>query len=288
MPNARWTVLHGEQTKQLLTPRSRDAGQLRYSPHPGLQRYRHMGDRIVSAAVVIIGNEILSGRTQDTNLRDIAITLGGWGIRVQHARVISDVEEVIIATVNELRAHFDYVFTTGGIGPTHDDITAESIAKAFGVELVEEPQIAAMIRQRGGPPDIMASRLRMAMVPRGAGLIDNSTGGPPGFFVENVYVMAGIPAVMRAMLASLEFKLARGAVVLSRSITAYLAESAIAEPLRHLQASYPDVEIGSYPFNRDGRYGTTLVLRGTDEQTLELVAEKTRAIILAAGQTPLD
>src|SRR5688572_22517687 len=120
-----------------------------------------MDNGIVSAAVVIIGNEILSGRTQDTNLRDIATTLGGWGIRVQHARVIPDVEDVIIATVNELRAQFDYVFTTGGIGPTHDDITAESIAKAFGVELVEHPQIAAIIRQYAAPPDVMASRLRM-------------------------------------------------------------------------------------------------------------------------------
>ena len=191
-----------------------------------------MSDRIVTAAVIIIGNEILSGRTQDTNLRDLATTLGGWGIRVQHARVIPDVEETIVATVNELRSTFDYVFTTGGIGPTHDDITAECIAKAFGVELIEHPQIAALIRQRAAPPDVMASRLRMAMVPRGAGLIDNSTGGPPGFFFENVYVMAGIPAVMRAMLASLESKLAGGAVLLSRSIVAYAAESAIAEPLR--------------------------------------------------------
>src|SRR5262252_3105323 len=155
-----------------------------------------MSERIVTAAVIIIGNEILSGRTQDTNLRDIANTLGGLGIRVTTARVIPDVEATIVATVNELRALHDYVFTTGGIGPTHDDITAECIAKAFGVRLVEHPDIAAVIKRREAPPEVLAARLRMALVPEGSGLIDNPTGGPPGFFKGNVYVLAGIPNVM--------------------------------------------------------------------------------------------
>jgi molybdenum cofactor synthesis domain-containing protein len=243
-----------------------------------------VNERIFTAAVVIIGNEILSGRTQDTNLRDIATTLGGWGVRVTEGRVIPDVEGDIIAVVNEVRARHDYVFTTGGIGPTHDDITAECIAKAFGVPLVEHPEIAALIRRRGAPPEVMAARLRMALVPQGAGLIENLTGGPPGFFIGNVYVMAGIPAVMRSMLGSLQSKLSGGAVLQSRSVTAYLAESAIAKPLGDLQAEYPSVEIGSYPFNREGRFGTTLVMRSTDSTLLESVVEKVRAMVGDAGE----
>lgn len=244
-----------------------------------------MGERVVTAAVVIIGNEILSGRTQDTNLQDIAKNLGGWGIRVTEGRVIPDEESTIVSVVNEVRARHDYVFTTGGIGPTHDDITAECIAKAFKVPLVEHPEIAALIRRRDAPPDVMASRLRMARVPSGAGLIENSTGGPPGFFVGNVYVMAGIPSVMRAMLATLQSKLTGGAVLQSRALTAFLPESAIAAPFAALQARYAQVEMGSYPFTRDGRYGTTLVLRSSDVALLDVAAEQVNAMIVAAGGT---
>ena len=247
-----------------------------------------MSDRIFTAAVIVIGNEILSGRTQDTNLRDIATTIGSWGIRVMEARVIPDVEGTIVSVVNEVRARHDYVFTTGGIGPTHDDITAASVAKAFGVKLIEHEQIAAFIRRRDAPPEVMASRLRMAMVPEGAGLIDNTTGGPPGFFIGNVHVMAGIPGVMRAMLASLEAKLTGGAVLQSRSVTAYLAESTIAEPLRALQAMHPVVEMGSYPFNKEGRFGTTLVMRSTDEKRLAEAVAKIEAMIVQAGATPVE
>jgi molybdenum cofactor synthesis domain-containing protein len=246
-----------------------------------------MSDRVYTAAVIIIGNEILSGRTQDTNLRDIALSLGSWGIRIAEARVVPDVESVIVLTVNEMRAKHEYVLTTGGIGPTHDDITAQCIAKAFGVPLVEHPEIAAIIRRRESPPEIMASRLRMALVPQGAALIENSTGGPPGFFIGNVYVMAGIPSVMRAMLASLQFKLKGGAAIESRSVTVFLGESAIAEPLRQLQADYPAVDIGSYPFNREGRHGTTLVTRSTDVALLEEVKAKLAQLIVEAGATPV-
>ncbi len=246
-----------------------------------------MSDRIVTAAVVIIGNEILSGRTQDTNLRDIALSLGQWGIRIAEARVIADVETTIVAVVNELRAKYDYVLTTGGIGPTHDDITAQSIARAFGVPLVEHPHIAALLRQRAASPEIMAARMRMALVPQGAQLIENSTGGPPGFYVDNVYVLAGIPVVMRAMLATLGSKLRGGAVLQSRSVTAYLGESAIADPLARLQQAYPMVEIGSYPFDRDGRYGTTLVLRCADAALLEEATEQLKAIIVRVGAEPI-
>jgi len=247
-----------------------------------------MPAHIVTAAVVIIGNEILSGRTQDTNLRDIALTLGAWGIRVTEARVIPDVEAEIVSVLNEVRARHAYVFTTGGIGPTHDDITAESVAAAFGVPLVEHPEIAALLRQRQAPPDIMAARLRMARVPAGAGLIQNVTGGPPGFYIGNVYVMAGIPAVMRGMLGSLAGQLSGGAVVESRSVSVYLPESAIATPFAELQAQQPDIDMGSYPFSRDGRYGTSLVLRGTDVSALERALESVRAMIVAAGGTPED
>lgn len=247
-----------------------------------------MSERIVTAGVIIIGNEILSGRTQDTNLRDIALALGGWGIRVAEARVIPDVESVIVATVNELRARHDYVLTTGGIGPTHDDITAECIAKAFGVPLVEHPEIAALIRKREAPPEIMAARLRMARVPAGAGLIENATHGPPGFFIGNVYVMAGIPAVMRGMLASLQFKLTGGRVLESLSVAVFLPESAIAAPFSKLQAQYAQVDMGSYPFNREGRFGTTLVLRCTDRALLEAAMQDARVMIVAAGGEPSE
>jgi molybdenum cofactor synthesis domain-containing protein len=246
-----------------------------------------MSDRIVTAAVVIIGNEILSGRTQDTNLRDIALSLGQWGIRIGEARVIADVEGTIVSVVNEVRAKYDYVLTTGGIGPTHDDITAQSIAAAFGVPLVEHPEIAALLRRRIATPEIMAARLRMALVPQGAELIANSTGGPPGFFIGNVYVLAGIPVVMRAMLATLQTKLTGGAVLQSRSVTAYLGESAIAEPLSKLQLAHPSVEIGSYPFDHDGRYGTTLVVRSDDAALLSEVIEKLKAIIVRVGAEPI-
>jgi molybdopterin-biosynthesis enzyme MoeA-like protein len=245
-----------------------------------------MSDKIVTAAVIIIGNEILSGRTQDTNLRDIAVTIGAWGIRVTEARVIPDVESTIVAVVNEVRARHDYVFTTGGIGPTHDDITAASIAKAFDLPLVEHPVIGALIRKREAPPEIMAARLRMAMVPEGAGLIDNLTGGPPGFSIGNVYVMAGIPAVMRSMLGTLANKLTGGAIVQSQSVVAYLAESVIADPLRQIQDQHPNFDLGSYPFSRDGRYGTVLVARGTDAAVLEIITDKIKAMIVAAGGTP--
>ena len=247
-----------------------------------------MSERIVTACVLVIGNEILSGRTQDTNLNHIARQLNDWGIRVREARVIPDVEETIVGAVRDASTRFDYVFTTGGIGPTHDDITADCIASAFEVGLVEHPEIAAIIRQREAPPDVMASRLRMARVPEGARLIDNSTGGPQGFAIGNVHVMAGIPSVMRAMLSTLEGKLEGGAPVRSRSVTAFLGESQIAGPLGEIQARYPDVDLGSYPFSRDGRYGTSLVMRGTDSSALDAMLEDVKSIIIDAGEHPHD
>ena len=245
-----------------------------------------MAERIVTASVLIIGNEILSGRTQDVNLNHIAKVLGEQGVRVREARVVPDVEDVIVDAVNDARARFDYVFTTGGIGPTHDDITADCIAKAFDVPLVVSEAIAERIRGRPAPADVMASRLRMARIPRGAELIDNPTGGPQGFRMANVFVMAGIPAVMQAMLSTVEVQ--GGAVVRSRSVTAYLGESQVATGLTRIQARYPEVDLGSYPFTRDGRYGTTLVMRGTNPDDLAAMLDDVRQLIVDAGETPED
>jgi molybdenum cofactor synthesis domain-containing protein len=247
-----------------------------------------MNDKVVTACVLIIGNEILSGRTQDTNLRHISEHLNEWGVRVREARVIPDIEQTIIDTVRAVRDQFDYVFTTGGIGPTHDDITAVCIAKAFDCELVIHPEIARLIQSRPVPPDVMAARMLMARVPEGATLIDNPTGGPPGFAIGNVYVMAGIPLVMQGMLSGLKGKLRGGAPVRSRSVTVYLGESQIAAPLGRIQDRFPDIDLGSYPFSREGRYGTTLVMRGTEAAALDAMLDDVKAMIVAAGGVPQD
>ena len=253
-------------------------------------RWRAQGEGatepVVTASVLIIGNEILSGRTQDANLQHIATVLGEQGVRVAEARVIPDVEDVIVAALNEARARFDHVLTTGGIGPTHDDITAVCVAKAFGVPLVMNEAIRERISARPAPAAVMAARLRMARIPRGAELIENATGGPQGFRIENVYVMAGIPAVMRAMLSTV--RLRGGAVVRSRTVTAYLGESEVAAGLERIQNAFPGIDLGSYPFTRDGKYGTTLVMRGTDPAALEAMLEEVKALIVQAGETPRD
>ena len=245
-------------------------------------------NQAVTAGVLIIGNEILSGRTQDINLNYIARTLGEWGIQVREARVVPDVEKAVVNAVNEMRNTLSYVFTTGGIGPTHDDITADCIAAAFGVKLVVSPEIAAVIERRPAPPEVMQSRMRMARIPEGASLVDNPTGGPQGFCIDNVFVMAGIPGVMQAMLSSLAGKLKSGPVVRSRSVTAFLGESQIAAALTEIQARYLQVDLGSYPFFRDDRYGASLVMRGTDSEQLDAILEEVKAAIIAAGETPHD
>ena len=245
-----------------------------------------MSERVVTACVLVIGNEILSGRTQDANLQHIARVLGEQGVRVREARVIPDVEAVIVSALNEARTKFDHVLTTGGIGPTHDDITADCVAQAFGVPLEMSEPIAARIRARPAAAEVMAARLRMARIPRGAVLIDNPTGGPQGFRMDNVYVLAGIPAVMRAMLSGVSFQ--GGAVVRSRAVTAYLGESELAAGLTRIQNAYSDIDLGSYPFVREGRFGTTLVMRGTTPARLAAMLEEVSALIVAAGETPRD
>ncbi len=250
-----------------------------------------MAENPVTACVLIIGNEILSGRTQDANLSFIARNLNEHGIQVREARTIPDVEETVVGTLNAVREQFDYVFTTGGIGPTHDDITADCVAKAFGLDLMLHPQIESRIRefsaQRGLSEEVLQSSLRMARVPDGASLIETEVGAP-GFTIGNVYVMAGIPSVMQSMLTLLLPKLEGHRPVRSRSVGAFLGESMVAERLGEIQDANPDVDIGSYPFSEDGRYGTTLVVRGTDETRLEAVLDELRTLIVVHGAEPLD
>jgi molybdenum cofactor synthesis domain-containing protein len=242
----------------------------------------------VTAAVLIIGNEILSGRTRDANLPYLAVRLNEIGIRLREARVIADVEEDIVAAVNQCRSRYDYVFTTGGIGPTHDDITAASVAKAFGLPLVRNPAAVARLEAHYEPGMLNEARLRMANTPEGATLIDNPVSAAPGFQIGNVFVLAGVPSIMQAMFEGLKHRLAGGAPMLSRTVAVFLPEGAIAKGLGALQDRYPMLEIGSYPFFRQGKFGTSLVLRGTDSAVLDRAAEELRALIRELGAEPLD
>ncbi len=245
-----------------------------------------MSDKTVTACLLIIGNEILSGRTRDANLAFLGERLNRLGIRLTEARVIPDDEETIVSTLNEVRACYDYVFTTGGIGPTHDDITAACVARAFGLPLTEHPEARAILDAYYKPGDLNEARLRMAKTPEGANLIENPVSNAPGFQIDNVFVMAGIPAVMQAMFASLSHRLTGGKPMLSEAIMAALPEGLMAASLGEIQARYPDVEIGSYPFHRVGVYGARLVLRSTDEARLSAAAEEVRALVRELGGTP--
>jgi molybdenum cofactor synthesis domain-containing protein len=215
-----------------------------------------------TAAVLIIGNEILSGKTQDANLQFMALGFARLGIKLAEARVIRDEPNVIAAVVNELRARHTYLFTTGGIGPTHDDLTAESIARAFGVRLVIDEEARRRIASSGR--ELNQARLKMAMVPEGASLIDNSVSLAPGFRIGNVFVLAGVPSIARAMFAACEPALEGGSPILSESIDVYQREGDFAAALEAIAKRYPAVDIGSYPFSREGRLGASLVVRGTD------------------------
>ncbi len=246
-----------------------------------------MSDRLVTACVIVIGNEILSGRTQDANIAFLGERLNALGVRLMEARVIPDIEDTIVAAVNEARARFDYVFTTGGIGPTHDDITAASIAKAFGVPLIVHPEARALLEAHYPPGELTEARLRMARTPEGAALIENPVSKAPGFQMENVFVMAGIPAIAQAMFESLSHRLVGGTPLKSRSVTIYLAESRMAPSLTELQERYPDVEIGSYPFSREGRFGARLVLRSTEDARLAEAGTELVAALRDLGGEPI-
>jgi molybdenum cofactor synthesis domain-containing protein len=245
-------------------------------------------EKTYRACLLIIGNEILSGRTQDANLTYLATKLNEAGIRLKEARVIPDEPEVIVATVNEVRPRFDYVFTTGGIGPTHDDITSECVARAFGVKLILHPDAKRLLETHYKPGQLNEARLRMAHVPEGATLIENPVSRAPGFRIGNVFVLAGVPEVMRAMLDGVVPHLAGGAPVRSRTISCHLAEGVLAAGLGAVQQRYPDLDIGSYPSFRRTGYGVSLVLRGTDDGRLAAAAEEVRALIRELGGDPQE
>lgn len=239
-----------------------------------------------TAAVLVIGNEILSGRTKDANLGHIAETLSGIGVRLREARVVPDIEEEVIAAVNALRARYDYVFTTGGIGPTHDDITSACVAKAFGVELERNPEAVARLERHYAAGQLNEARLRMANIPAGGILIDNPISQAPGFQIGNVFVMAGVPNIMRAMLDGVLPRLVGGPELHARTVACELGEGVIATDLSALQDRHPNLEIGSYPYFRSGYFGVSLVLRGADEAEVIAAADELAEIVRRLGGTP--
>ena len=244
---------------------------------------------IPTAAVLVIGDEILSGRTQDTNTNYIAKVLGTLGIDVKEARVVPDIEDEIVAALNALRARYTYVFTTGGIGPTHDDITADCIAEAFGVELYEHPEIIELMQTRWQGVELTPARRRMARVPEGGSLVKNAVQGPPGFAIGNVFVLAGVPMVMRGMMDDVVPRLRTGAVVISRTVKVTGAgEGVIAEPLAALAKAHPELSIGSYPFFGPGGYGSNLVVRGRDGALVERTADALVEALADIGATSID
>jgi len=245
----------------------------------------------VTAAVLVIGDEILSGRTQDANIATIARFLGHLGIDLCEARCVPDIEDEIVAALNALRARYTYVLTTGGIGPTHDDITADAVGKAFGLIVEYHPEAMALLSARYAPGEFNERRQRMARVPKGASLIKNSVSVAPGFQVENVFVMAGVPKIMQAMLKDIEPRLARGVLVKSRSYTVRLPEGRIAAALADIQHRHGDVSIGSYPFFSQGgpqsgrgtSAGTTLIVRGRNEAEVDAAGAEIETLLRSLG-----
>jgi molybdenum cofactor synthesis domain-containing protein len=222
----------------------------------------------VTAAILVIGDEILSGRTKDRNIGYIAEYLTNIGVDVKEVRVVPDVETEIVAALDALRNRYTYVFTTGGIGPTHDDITADCVAKAFGVSIDVDPRARALLLTRIAEKDLNEARLRMARIPAGADLILNKVSAAPGFRIGNVHVMAGVPAIMQAMLDEIGPTLKTGVRMLSESVRADLREGDIGTQLGEIAKAHPDVMIGSYPFQDEGRPNTNIVVRSRDAQKL--------------------
>jgi molybdenum cofactor synthesis domain-containing protein len=241
---------------------------------------------MVTAAVLVIGDEILSGRTKDKNIGYIADHCTAIGIELKEVRIVPDIEGEIVDAVNQLRARYTYVFTTGGIGPTHDDITADCIAKAFGVAIDHHPEVKELLianfKRRG--VEVTPARLRMARIPDGAELVENKVSVAPGFKLDNVIVMAGIPSVMQVMLDSVTPRLRTGRKMLSVAIELLRPEGEIAELFGETQKEFPDVSMGSYPFNREARvFGTQLVLRSTDPDRLAAAEQRLRERLRAKG-----
>lgn len=242
---------------------------------------------IYSIALIIIGDEILSGRTQDTNTAWIAEQVNKMGLALHQVRVVPDVETEIIAAIHDLKGKVDYVFTTGGIGPTHDDITSEAVAKAFDKKLVlNDVAYQILIRHYGDESLVTPPRKKMAMIPEGARLINNPVSGAPGFQIDNVFVMAGVPRIMQAMFDDVKDRLKRGKPVLSNTIACSLAESALAEGLSAIQDKYPTVSIGSYPHFRGGILGLSLVLRSSDNDMLDAATTDVISLVNDLGGEP--
>jgi len=242
-------------------------------------------DRIWTAALVVIGDEILSGRTHDKNIAQVASWLQVQGIRLAEVRVVPDVEDRIVEAVDALRARNDYLFTTGGIGPTHDDITVDAIAKALGVPVVIHPEARAMLERyyTGRGVALSEARLRMARVPEGAELIPNRMSGAPGIRIGNLFVMAGVPHITAGMLDALTGTLEGGAPLVSRTIGCWTAESEVADALRQAEIDHEGVQIGSYPFFREGRVGANFVIRSTDANLVERCATSLSTALADAG-----
>jgi molybdenum cofactor synthesis domain-containing protein len=247
-----------------------------------------MPERSPNACVLVIGNEVLSGRTQDANVKFLATRLGEIGIPLREVRIIPDVAETIVTTVNEVRARFTYVFTTGGIGPTHDDITSECVAAALGVPWEPHPEAWALLDARYPPGGFNSARQRMATMPRGAQLIENPVSVAPGFRIANVYVLAGVPQVMRAMFETLAPTLAGGPPVISRAVhVAGVPEGTLAEGLAAIQARHPEVDIGSYPFYRSSGNGVAVVAKGTDVAAGEAAVAEVADLMRTLGGDPI-
>ncbi len=241
-------------------------------------------ERIWTAGLCIIGDEILSGRTQDRNIAQIGAWLNLQGVRLTEVRVVPDVEEKIAEAVNALRAANDYLFTTGGIGPTHDDITVDSIAAALGVPVIVHPEARRILqdyyRGRGG---VSEARLRMARVPDGAELIPNPTSGAPGVRIGNIYILAGVPHIAASMLDALDGTLEGGRPMVSVTVGAFAAESDVAEMLREAENRHPGVSVGSYPFLEQGRYGANFVIRSEDGEAARRCGDELGEALAAAG-----
>ena len=223
----------------------------------------------VNAAILIIGNEILSGRTQDTNTSTLATWLNSLGVKVTEVRVIPDIEKVIIDTLNILRKSSDYVFTTGGIGPTHDDITAESVSKAFGLKYEIHKEAFKILEEYYRPGEFNEGRQKMVWMPENADLILNPTSGAPGFSVDNVFCLPGVPSILKSMLGGLKNKIVGGDPILSHTISLKTVESEIANSLTKVQDQNQDVEIGSYPFFHAGKLGVSIVIRSESQSKID-------------------
>ncbi|RZO38171.1 MAG: competence/damage-inducible protein A [Rhodospirillaceae bacterium] len=246
---------------------------------------------IVTACLILIGNEILSGRTQDKNLNFLATGLNEIGIQMREARVIPDIRKKIVDTVNECRAEFDYVFTTGGIGPTHDDITSECVAEAFGVSMYRDQSIVDLLNSymKGrGRSEMNEARMRMATFPEGAVLIKNEVSAAPGYKIGNVFVMAGVPRIMRSMFDEAKVHLEGGKKVQARGLAVDLPEGTIAEPLALVQARFKEVDIGSYPQMRNVGFRVSVVARGTDPDRLDQVIGELMQSLRDMGGNPLE